>query len=385
MKNYCIITTIDMTMSAFIIEAARYHQRKGFNVTLICSMSDIFYDAYKEEFDCINLNMSRGTSLLEVFKVSYKLYKIFRNKKFDIVQYATPNAAFYSSIASRCANVPNRLYCQWGIRYVGFYGVKRALFKLVEKITCKLSTHICSASEKNRQFAISESLYSCDKSGIIGKGGTIGVNLKEFDLNNKIKYRNEVLADLEIPKENFIFGYVGSLRKDKGTNELLRAFKNLSENHSNINLLLVGSFFEGDPIESELLNWAKSSEFVSFLGTKKHTSLFISSFDVHVHPSYREGFSMVIQEAMALKVPVITTNIPGPSEVVENGISGILVEPHNIAQLEKAMESLYNNRDLSKELSQKAYQRCLLYFNRDEMLRLTHEDRMRILASKKGN
>ena len=67
------------------------------------------------------------------------MYKIFKKNKFDIVQYSTPNASFYAAIASKLANVPVRLYCQWGIVYVGFKGIRRSIFNTIEKTVCKLA------------------------------------------------------------------------------------------------------------------------------------------------------------------------------------------------------------------------------------------------------
>ncbi|MCE9679179.1 glycosyltransferase family 4 protein [Shewanella sp. AS1] len=369
-------------MSAFVIEAARFHKKNGFNITLICNMSDDFYSHYRDEFNCINIGMNRGSSVLDIFKNTYELYKIFKKQKFDMVQYATPNAAFYASIASYLALVPKRLYCQWGIRYVGFdEGMKRKVFKFIEFVTCSLSTDIRPASEKNRQFSISEKLYKKEKSGVVGKGGTIGVDLGKYNIEMKESHRASFYKNYRINKGDFIFGYVGSLRGDKGTNELIEAFKKISSLYDNVKLVLVGSTFDGDPIQQDLLHWAKSSNKVIFTGRQNNTSLFISSFSVHVHPSYREGFSMVLQEAMALKIPVITTDIPGPSEVVVKDISGLLVAPRDSVQLRIAMETLYLDSEMRSVLSENGFKRCVKYFGREKMLRLTHEDRLKIIAS----
>ena len=62
--------------------------------------------------------MARGIDF-SGFKSILDFIKIFRKEKFDMVQYSTPNAACYASIAAKICRVPIRLYCQWGIRYVG--------------------------------------------------------------------------------------------------------------------------------------------------------------------------------------------------------------------------------------------------------------------------
>lgn len=91
-------------------------------------------------------------------------------------------------------------------------------------------------------------------------------------------------------------------------------------------------------------------------------------FDVLTHPTYREGFGKVLQEAMGMNLPIITTNVPGPSEVVENGISGILVEPMNPDDLKEKMVLLYNNHELRNSLAHNGRLRAEKYFNRPIML-----------------
>ena len=66
-----------------------------------------------------------------------------------MIQYSTPNASLYAALAGKLAGIPVRLYCQWGMVYVGFEGIKRQVFKAIEKIVCKLSTWIEPDSVSN--------------------------------------------------------------------------------------------------------------------------------------------------------------------------------------------------------------------------------------------
>ena len=109
-----------------------------------------------------------------------------------MVQYSTPNASFYASIAAKSAKVPVRLYCQWGIRYVGLSGISRKIFKFLEKIVCRKSTHIRAVSNGNMQFAIDEGLYRADKVKVIGNGGTIGVDMQKYDISKKNNWKKEI-------------------------------------------------------------------------------------------------------------------------------------------------------------------------------------------------
>ena len=103
--------------------------------------------------------------------------------------------------------------------------------------------------------------------------------------------------------------------------------------------------------------------------------------DVLVHPRYREGFGMVLQEAGALGIAMVTTKIPGASEVMEEGISCLLVEPKNILELESAMKKLITDREYSQKIGQAAYERTKRYYDRPIMLENQRQDYCRLLKT----
>ena len=90
--------------------------------------------------------------------------------------------------------------------------------------------------------------------------------------------------------------------------------------------------------------------------------------DVLVHPTYREGFGMVIQEAGALAVPTITTKIAGASEVMLDGESCLLVEPKNTKELQNVMLLIKNDSQLLLKLGKGALDRTLKLYERQIML-----------------
>ena len=149
MKKICMITTTSLTMKSFVVETAKYlYNTCGYDITLICDTDDAFAKSLPDYLHYIPVPMSRGVNLSGFFSIGH-LQRIFRKEKFDMVQYSTPNASFYASIAAKRERIPVRLYCQWGIRYVGLNGLSRIIFKNLEKAVCKNSTHIRSASNLN--------------------------------------------------------------------------------------------------------------------------------------------------------------------------------------------------------------------------------------------
>lgn len=374
MKKLCVITTVDITMSNFVIPAMREMKKLGYDITLICNMSETFYSQFADEFHCIDIKMKRGISIIDCIKIPFLFKEIFEKENFDYIQYATPNASLYASIGAILARMPIRVYCQWGIRYVGMKGFIRHFFMMIEKFICKCSTNIYSASWKNLQFAVSEGLYQKEKAIVLGDGGTVGVDLNRFDLYKKPLFRERLLAEIPILENKIVFTFIGRINRDKGICELLEAFYNLSHEYQNIILLLVGK------VESEILvEDMKNNKKIIFIGYTKEVEKYLSISDVLVHPSYREGFSMVIQQAMAFELPIITTDIPGPSEVIENGLSGILVQPKNSVQLYEAMKWMLEHPREREKMGKNGRQRCLEKFTRERMLKLTVDNIEQIL------
>ena len=265
MKKICFVTTVSITIKSFLLGYGKYLAQNGYDVTYICDEDESLNGLLSENMHYIPVKMKRGISL-DGLKVIKTLKKIFREKKFDIVQYSTPNASLYASIAAKKAKVKNRLYCQWGIRYMGFEGgVKRWLFKRLEKTVCKNSTYIECESFSLLDFRIKEKLYKEEKAKVIWNGSACGVNLSQYQIDTKEEWREEIRNSLNVPKDAFVFGYAGRITKDKGVNELFTAFKKVSSENENAYLFMIGKFDNEGTIDEELKTWALNNDKVKFV------------------------------------------------------------------------------------------------------------------------
>ena len=383
MKKLCICTTISLTMKTFVLETAKYlHEKEGYDITLICNNDKDFKESLPSYIHFIPVNMSRGIDFSAI-KSILSFIKIFKRETFDLVQYSTPNASFYASIAARICRVPIRLYCQWGIRYIGFEGIKRTIFKIIEKSVCNNSTDIRSVSNMNMQFGIDQGLYSKMKVGIIGVGGTIGVDLNEYPYELKIEMKQKARNKFNI-NSDLVFGFAGRLSKDKGGNELLKSMKKLEKEGFDGSLLIVGPNESDGSIDKNLMEWARNSKKVVFTGLvpKEDMPKYYAAMDILVHPTYREGFGMVLQEAGAFGLGIITTNIPGASEVMEDKISCLLVEPKNVDSLYETMIYLFKNKNKVFEIGESARKRTMKYFDRKIMLENQRKDYSKLLKKR---
>lgn len=373
----CSVTTVPITLEKFVVPAMEYLAENGYDITLVCNMDNGFLQSYQDRFRCCHVRMARGFDPIGAIRATWRLYRLFGREQFDIVQYATPNAAAYAAVASWLARTRGRVYLQWGIRYVGCRGLARMLYRRVERMVCRLSTHIRPASRKNLQFAVDEGLYPASKAKVVGEGGTIGVDFTVFDVEKRAEWRAEVRDKLGLG-ERTTFGCVGNIRRDKGSNELLTAFRQMHQRKKDVALVLVGTHFEQDSIDPELRAWSETCGAVYYCGRVSDPYRYLAAMDVLVHPSYREGFSMVIQEAAAMALPVITTDIPGPSEVIEDRVTGLLVPVRDAVALGEAMSLLADDPGLREEMGRAGLERDRRLFARDIMLHNTLVDRNKV-------
>lgn len=348
MIKICFVTTVSMTLKAFVVDLAKYlHETGKFEVSMICAPDEEFSKELPPYIRYYPIQMRRGTNL-DGISATVKMAKLFKENRFDIVQYSTPNASLYASVAAFIARIPVRLYCQWGIAYVGFKGVKRTIFKLIEKMVCKLSTNIEPDSKSNLEFCLEQRLYPPQKGTVIWNGSASGVNLNKFDITKKNNWRNEIRNRYGISDDSVVYVFVGRVTADKGINELFEAGKLLLEIKENAYLLMVGANEVSDGINKELYDWSVNDERVVYVGFTNEVEKYMAASDVYVLPSYREGFGSSVIEAEAMGVPVIVTDIPGPVNAMQDGITGIVVKKADSADLYKAMLRLFEDEQLRR-------------------------------------
>lgn len=381
MKRICFITTISKTIQSFLLNLAKYLIEDGnYDVTFICDKDDSFNDLLSPEMHYIPVMMKRGISLSGIMTIR-ELTVILKREKYDIVQYSTPNAAFYASIAAKKAHITNRLYCQWGIRYMGFgRGLFRSIFKKIEKITCRNSTTIESESNSLYQSSLKEKLYEPDKASVIWNGSACGVNLDKYDISQKDAWRQKVREQLHIETDTVVFGYAGRITRDKGINELWKAFKMLPPN-LNCRLLLVGRIDNGRSLNRNLLEWSWQDPRVTYVEWTNQTEQFYSAMDVFVSPSYREGFGLVVIEAEAMGLPVIVTNVPGQVDAIVDNVTGLTCKVKDADSLSSAMSRLIVENELRKKMSVEAFQYVKTNYEQNQLFKHILSARNRVLGN----
>ena len=375
----CYVTTIAGSIRNFILDSALYNiEHADWDVTFVCD--------YDEEFKCelspnIHYNpisIHRGYDLTDINAI-FKLKKLFKKEKFDLIEFATTKAAFYASIAAKQAHIPIRLYGQWGISYTTYTGLKGIVVKTIEKIISSNATHVYGVCNENLERAISDRLYDHKKGFVVGYGSSLGVDLNRFDISMKQQWRKEIRKKYGISDSTFVFGYVGMLRKEKGLEELFAASKGIFKKYGNAVCFIVGDTRVVEGIAPEIYKWAQNTEKIVFTGFTNEVQKYFAAMDCFVFPSYHEGFGNVTIEAEAMGVPVIATDIPGTREAMLKDKTGVTVPVKDSMALEKAIEKLMQNPELLQSYGKCSREYVSEYFDKEKLCQWIFENRMSLL------
>ena len=376
-KKICYVTTIALTIRAFFIPQLRYLAENGYDVTVVCSPDNELDEELGEKIRYIPVSIARGVSPLTLGRSIRELKEIFAKENFDIVQYSTPNAAFCASIAAKRAGIKIRNYHLMGLRYLGMNGVFRAIFKWLEKLTCKMSTNIECITPSNLELSVSDGLFPKDKAVIVWNGSTGGVDMHRFDYEKRTAWREEIRKELGLQADDFVFGFVGRITRDKGINELLKAF---SELNGSCKLMIVGPTEGINTLDTELWEDARNNSNIVIHDTVSDIERYYAAMEVLLLPSYREGFGMSIAEAAAMGTPAIVSEIPGPIDVIEDNTTAFTVKVKNSESLRERMQYFIDNPGMAQEMSETCVNHIKNKFDSDVLCEKILERKEKLLS-----
>ena len=358
MKKLIIITTVPMSLATLVKGQAKYLS-SYFDVKLVTSFSEKNQEISKAEgVELKSIDMTRQITIIKDLKALIELYKYFKNQKPDIVYTFTPKAGLLGMMASFLSRVPVRIHNIVGMPLMEATGKKFILLKFIERLTYLFSTNLFCNSFGLKKF-INENLTKKDVK-VIAQGSINGVDT-EFFKNTKTLDEKELIRDkFKIDKKDFVITFVGRIVKDKGINELIEAFINLSKKYNNLKLLLVGDYEEYlNPIKNENKILIDSLDSIITVGFQNDIRDFLSITDLFVLPSYREGLPNSLIEAGSFGIPLLATNINGCNEIIDDGITGILVEKKSAKKLEEAIDKLLEDKELYNSIKLKVRDRII--------------------------
>lgn len=363
-KKIAIVTTIGLSLDKLFPDFYPLLVERDYEIVGICSNDDYVENVRRQGVRVITVSMTRDFTPFKDLKSLWQLCRIFRKEKFDIIHFSTPKASLLASIAGRISFSPVLLYTLRGLGYTAYTGLKRHIAKFCEKITCCGADYIISISHSLRECAINEGIVSGEKVHVLWQGSSKGVDLKTFNLDEKMKFRaSQIREKFGIEDSDIVLGFAGRLTEEKGIVEFYRAFQNIRKD--NIHILLIGQQDGRNPLPESFICEMDKDLKVYRIGFQEDLPTFLAAMDIFVMPTYREGFGNAIIEASAMKRPVIATDIPGCRDAVKDGQTGILVGLKDVKSLQQAIEQLISDPEKRKEMGQKGFEWVKENFSRD--------------------
>lgn len=270
---------------------------------------------------CIETKMERrGINPFTDFSLMRFYKKMLKEEKPDLVITYSIKPNVYGGLM--CSKLKIPFYAN--VQGLGTAFQKKGLAEFVTllyKTAFKKVETVFFENQINADEFVNRKIISADKETVLNGAG---INLDEY------AYRNYPAN--EIPH----FLYLGRIMKEKGMDELFEAAQRLHKDGEKFILDLVG-FFE-DEYKDRVID-LENQGIVKFYGFQENPIPYYEAADCVVMPSYHEGMSNVNLEASAIGRPVITTNIPGCRESVEDENTGWLCEPQNSDSLYMKMKA----------------------------------------------
>ena len=353
MKNKLKIiraTTVPMSLDAFCNGMLKELSEKYEVVALSSPGPEFPAIEEREGVRTIKVPMERHISLVKDIKALIKMIGVFRKEKPMMVHSMTPKAGLLCMMAGWLTKVPVRVHTFTGLVWPTEKGLKRQILMMTDRLTCACATHIIPEGEGVKSDLIAGKITNKPLK-VLGYGNVKGIDLSHYMITEELKAKSEKLRS-----DKFTFLFVGRIVKDKGVEELCRAFEKLS-NSENVRLILVGPN-EGnlDPISDEAWEIIKNNPMIEYVGPQWNDDLLVyyAVSDCFVFPSYREGFPNTVIEAGAMNLPCIVTDINGSREIIVDGENGMIVPPRDAEALYRAMKTMLTTDDKRNNMARKA-------------------------------
>ena len=299
----------------------------------------------------------RGMNPVHDSKLFHQYRRILKELKPDLVLTYTIKPNIYGGLACRMAHIPYAV----NITGLGSAIENGGWLK-------KLVLALYRPALKGARVIFFENIGNRDTlaaTGVVPEGRDVvlsgaGVNLDEYPYQ-------------PYPQEGAVrFLFVGRVMHEKGVDELFAAAKRMKRTYGDgVEFHIVGSFEEGyKPLMDEL----ERSGVVKYHGYQSDMKRFYAMASCIVLPSYHEGMSNVLLEAAASGRPLITSNIPGCREAVEDGVSGYLCPVRDADALYDAMQRLAKlPQERRAELGRRARTRMEQDFSKTAVVEKTKE------------
>lgn len=334
-KKILVVSTTDDMIGNFMIPHIKQMQQMGAEVHCACNKHSHHFDTVKEQTGAImhDIYLTRNPFNLKLFKGYKQLKALVKEHKFDLINCLQPVGGFMGRMIAKKFKLPC-LYTAHGFHfYEGCPIQNKIIYKTIEKYCAKFTTVLVTMNEEDYQASLK--MKAKKKFKING----IGVDFSKYSRKenfNKAEFRKT----LGLAEDDYVVVSIGELNKNKNTLRLIDAVSQVE--NKKVKYLICGQGPLKEEYEKKIAE-LNISDRVKLLGFRNDIPDILNCVDCYLMPSYREGLSKAMMEAMAYGLPVIGSKIRGNVDLIGDNEGGILVSPTDTTAFANAISELAEN------------------------------------------
>ena len=221
-------------------------------------------------------------------------------------------------------------------------------------MTARAKDKIICVSEFDRQSALDNKIAPNNKLISIHNG----IDADKIEFLPKAEALKELIGDVDfqVSDTDIIIGTIANFYPTKGLPYLIEAIQLLVTRYSlPVTLIIIGDGEKRPEQLEKIIAEKKLNKKVLLAGRKENASRYLKAFDSYACSSVKEGFPYSILEAIGAGLPIVSTNVGGISEIIEDNITGLLVEPQNPNQLAEKIFQLAKDKTLMEKFGSRAH------------------------------
>jgi glycosyltransferase involved in cell wall biosynthesis len=355
----------------------------GFDVVMVSADGkELPVVLQNEQCPHIIVPMTRQITPFRDLLALWRLTRLFKKLRPDIVHSHTPKAGLLAMLAAKFTRVPVRIHTIAGLRFMTVRGMTRKVLVSMEKLTGWAANHVWPNSQSLLQYVRENRLVDEKKLEVIGHGSSNGVDLKRYSVSSLQPQKLEEARQLMQYDDTLIYLLsVGRIVKDKGIDELVLVFTHLYEKNKSLRLVLVGSLEDHlDPIGEEARKIIKEHPGIIHIPWSESVEYFMHLAHILVHPSHREGFPNVLLQAGAMECPVVCSCIEGNVDIVTHGETGLLFTVNDAQDLQARLETAIATPELNRAFASRLRKKIEDYFDQPIVHEALRERYLELIA-----
>lgn len=346
------LATVDSHIFYFHLPFMKLLRSLGYEVEVAAGETGFRERIEREGFRVHPIPFSRRPLSFANFLSFWRLFRLFRERRYLLVHTHTPVASFLGRIAAKIARVPLVLYTAHGFHFFRGASWKAWLFwYTAEKIAALFTDALIVLNEED--FEHGKRLGFIPGENLFLVPG-VGVELERFrNVNSSLR------EELGIGDGEVVVTCVAEFTPTKNHSFLLAAWKEVAKRFGHAHLLFVG---DGELLERTKA-WVERESLprVHFLGRREDVPAVLSASDIVVLVSKREGLPRALLEAMAAGKPLVATDVRGNRDLVEDGVNGFLVPLGDVGALAFALGRLIGSKELRERMGEESRRKVEAY------------------------